>query len=202
MDPYDPCLRLQALTPYTLTHTQIIDRPSPRKIEMEFNEKTGQTAVMRDRAEPGKCIDQVPVHTGLFHLSHYAPIFLLVLSQTTWSLPFPVLGYSPKHSITRLPQSQNVLPIMHPIICTVPLGSHCWQLTRVLFVFPQCAMVSLHSFEGVQASFYHHITWHKPFNYPIQGTKKCIIFLMTRHLPKSHGSATQFTGLYWLTCSL
>lgn len=56
---------------------------------MEFNEKTGQTAVMSDRAEPGKCIDQVPVHTGLFHLSHYLPIYLLVLSQTTLISPLP-----------------------------------------------------------------------------------------------------------------
>lgn len=57
MDPYDTCLQLLALTPHTLT--QRIDSPSPRKIEVEFSEKTGLTAVMRDRAQPGKCIDLI-----------------------------------------------------------------------------------------------------------------------------------------------
>lgn len=43
---------------------------------MEFNEKTGQTAVMKDRVQPGKYIDQTTVHTGLalfISLSAYFP---------------------------------------------------------------------------------------------------------------------------------
>jgi len=39
---------------------------------VELNDYTGQTAVMRDRAHPGKCVDQASVHTG--HAVHTVPI--------------------------------------------------------------------------------------------------------------------------------
>lgn len=77
------------------------------------------------------------------HLSYYPPIFLLVPSKPPWSLPFPVLGYSPKHTIRRLPQSQNAFSITHPIICTVPLdlsggaqslSVDCWGLVSFWLV--------------------------------------------------------------------
>lgn len=125
-DLCDPCLQLLALTWHTLMHTQRIDSLSPRKIEMgvQWESRTDCNDEGQGTAGqvywPGNCSDR----TGNIY-----PIIILFsclfLPKPPWSLPFPVLVYSPKHPITWLPQTQYGLPIMH----TIPLGIKLSDLT-------------------------------------------------------------------------
>lgn len=84
---------------FLFAHRSMEERaPHPREeLEMEFNEKVGQTVLIRCRAWPDQCMNQVPVYrwllshfpSGLLHLFLPKPPWL-----NTWSLDCKISQYN------------------------------------------------------------------------------------------------------------
>ena len=98
-------------------HVNHLGSPSPRKREMEFNEKVGQTVVIRCRAWPEKRADPRLHLCDQTHLSLHFP--RLFPPQIPLISPFLTFDSSPKHPIISPVQFQNALPL-HPIKCPYP----------------------------------------------------------------------------------
>lgn len=96
-----PQLQLLILRPpNTRAHRR--EMPSPRKsLKWSFNEKIGQTVLMRCRAQPDKHTNQQSV---------YKPPVPFII----FSLSFPIFGSSSKHPIRSLVQLQNAFAL-HPM---------------------------------------------------------------------------------------
>lgn len=116
----------------THTHTCMRNRvPHPRKqVEMEFGEKTEQTALTRSQGR--QHTDQQPFY---MEPAPYPSIFPnLFLPKSPRSIPFPTFGSSPKHPIKILCSSKLLFPASHnkflipavPKVLQRPLPlSHC-----------------------------------------------------------------------------
>lgn len=88
------------------TQVWVIESMSSRnELEVDFNEKTGQTALSRQRAWPDQHTDQQPADRWLYLL--ISPVLHIFSSQTTLILPFHTFDSSSKHPITSLAWSQN-----------------------------------------------------------------------------------------------
>lgn len=112
------------------THSPQIESLTQERVRKEFNRKTGQTALIRRRAQPDKGTDQQPIHTRPDIFTPYSSIFpLLLLPKSPEPIPFPAFGSSPTHPIISLMQSQNAL-LLHPIIHPTPLGSNTLKSQR------------------------------------------------------------------------
>lgn len=97
-------------------HTQYRDS-LPRK--MEFNEETGQTALIRHQAWPEKHTDH-PFFTRDWPLFIPLSIFpWLFLTQPPQSLPFPAFCPSPYHLIVSFLPSHDAFPL-HPFLSPIP----------------------------------------------------------------------------------
>lgn len=89
-----PAVPLQSLASQTSTHTE--ENPALRKREMEFNEKRGQTVLIKYRAWPDKPTDQSPVYIWLPPFSPLPLCFPKIFPpQTTCFSPFPCLWFLP-----------------------------------------------------------------------------------------------------------
>lgn len=98
------------------THSPQIESLTQERVRKEFNRKTGQTALIRRRAQPDKGTNQQPIHT---RPDIFTPLFLyfpaVASPQTTWTYPFPrlwFLPYTPRnkpHAISKCssPASHN-----------------------------------------------------------------------------------------------
>lgn len=91
------------------THVWSIESTSHRKdLEMEFNDKTGQTALTRHRAWPDQYTDQQTAERWLVPFIFLSlQFYTFVPPQTTMILPFHTFDSSPKQPITSLAQSQH-----------------------------------------------------------------------------------------------
>lgn len=68
---------------------------------MEFNGKTGQTALIRHRARPDQHTDHQTVDMLLVPFIFLSlKVYTFITPQTTLILPFQTFDSSPKHSIT------------------------------------------------------------------------------------------------------
>lgn len=89
-----PVVPLQSLASQTSTHTE--ENPALRKREMEFNEKRGQTVLIKYRAWPDEPTDQSPVYMWLSPFSPLSLCFPKIFPpQTTCLSPFPCLWFLP-----------------------------------------------------------------------------------------------------------
>lgn len=127
-----PMVWLQLLHSNPYTHTYTENRvPHPGKtLEIEFNQETGQTALVKHRAWSPRCNDQ-PQFTCNQPLPFlYSYIFAcLVVPKPSQSTPFTEIGSSSNCSIISLAQSQNTLPL-YPTMSRVPLGRDTPQSVR------------------------------------------------------------------------
>lgn len=89
------------------THSCMQKRvPLPRKIEMEVNEKRGQTALVRCRAWPSKHAHQPHVYMQP-HLIPYLSLFSHFFPpKQSQSIPFPICGPSNHPIISPIPPPQ------------------------------------------------------------------------------------------------
>lgn len=88
--------------------------PHPGKwLEMGFDEKTGQAAVIRHRARPEKCTGQEPVYTKSVPFIPFLFFSMLIPPKPPWSLTVPASGPFSKHPVGSLPKSLSAL-LLHP----------------------------------------------------------------------------------------
>lgn len=89
-------LQFAALRPQTHTHTEEREPHSGKDLEMEFNEKTGQTMLLRHRPWPDQHADQQAVYR---QLTPFMSLFFCCLSLSLPHLilmpPFPCLWFLP-----------------------------------------------------------------------------------------------------------
>lgn len=127
-----PMVWLQLLHSDPHTQTCVENRvPHPGKVlEIEFNQETGRTMLVRHRAWSHTHNDQ-PQFTYNQPLPFlYSYIFTyLFLCKPPVFIPFPDVGSCPKYSIISLGQSPNALPL-YPTMSPVPLGRDPPQSVR------------------------------------------------------------------------
>ena len=81
--------------------------PSPRKTEIEVNEKTRQTVLVRCRAWPSKHTDQTHVYMQPApFISLSFSLLILIPPKRSWSIPFPICGHSNHPIISPIPPPQ------------------------------------------------------------------------------------------------
>jgi len=84
--PCDPVVPLRLLASQTAMHTE--ESPAPTKIKVEFNEKAGQTVLIKYRARPHKPTDQPAVYMRLPpHFQALIPLFSHDFSSTNHLCP-------------------------------------------------------------------------------------------------------------------
>lgn len=96
---------------FSLQHTCTWDRTRLRRGKERFQKRTGQTAVLRCRAQPHKCMEQPLLHPALSALvcSSWLPLPCMSPHGVVWVCPAPIPACVLAHSCRRC-KAQADLP--------------------------------------------------------------------------------------------
>lgn len=122
--PLSSVFQLQLLAgrpPCIHTHTYTQRKPQTQeKLEKEFNERTGQTVLIRHRVLSSMTIPCLHVTSPFIPLSLYPSLLLLILPLNTL-IPLSTFGCFPKHSILNLCTTSRYSSL-HPMRNPIPPG--------------------------------------------------------------------------------